>query len=158
MAVILSTVRKYVPEFGSNHKKPEGEQITVYLKNVDIHRRQKQLRKFMNTDPKKLMDMMMEEKQSNEIQDILKENVVRFENLKIDEGQVDETTGAPKLRDATMQDIISMGEWMLCIELFMNILNSSQIAPDLEKNLKSQSGSTPQSALVEGEVVAETAH
>lgn len=150
MAMVLRTVRPYIPLYGDNRKKSKEEQVVAYLKNIDIKKRQEQLRKFMKTKPDDLMDQLMEEQQSTEIREILKDNVVRFENLKIDDGQTDEK-GEPRLRDCTIQDLFSMGEWMLCIELFMNIVQASQLTKEQEKNSESQSGSTP--LLHEGEVV-----
>ena len=148
MAMVISTVRKYVPSFGGNKEKPEAEQIVAYLKNINVKQRQTQLRKFMSMKPETIMQELMEEKQSNEIHTILENNVKKFDNLVLQDETGEE-------RPATIKDLIEQGEWLLCVELFMNIVNSTQLSSGLEKNLESQSGSTPPA--LDGEVVG-TAH
>lgn len=159
MATVLSTVRKYIPTFGDNDKKIADDQIVAYLKNINIKQRQEQIKKFLKIKPEDLLAQLMDDQQSKEIQAILKENVVRFDNFKIDDGQKrkgDDGKDEPALRDGTIDDLYSMGEFGICVELFMNIINNSQLSVERAKNSESQSGSTRPSLLV-GEVV-ETAH
>lgn len=151
MATILSTVRKYVPTFGDNDKKIPENQIIAYLKNINIKERQEQIKKFIRIKPEDLLEKLMDDKQSNEIQQILKTNVVRFDNFQVDEGRVDDDK-KPILRDGTIDDLYAMGEFGICVELFMNIVNHSQLSSDRAKNSESQSGSTRPN-LLEGQVV-----
>lgn len=144
---VLSTVRKYIPKFGDNREQDDDEQIRVFLKNSNVKDRQTHLRKFIKMDPKDITVKMMEDDKAAEIQKILNTNVVRIENLTFEEVITKEddprgNVGDTITRPATVDDLIVQGEWMLCLELFMEILNGSQLSREKEKNSESQSGSS----------------
>lgn len=134
---VLSMIRSYVPTVGGNAELPEGERIVAKLRSVDVLTRQTQIRKFINTKPEDFVKMLMEDKASAEIKSLLLKCVVGFENLTVQ----DEQGG---VRSATLEDVWTMGEMNLCLELFTNILNNSQLSKEQEKNSESQSGSTPE--------------
>jgi len=142
---VISKIRKYVPKVGDNDKKPSAEQFVAYMKSVDVLTRQTHIRKFLSMSAEDITKSMMEDKASGEIKKILIENVVRFDNLKI---QAEEGNGSDSA-DATMLNLWEMGEFELCLELFNEILSSSQLKGKEAKNSESQSGST----LTEAEAV-----
>jgi hypothetical protein len=132
----ISRIRRYVPKVG-NKSLPEGDApIVAYLRSVDVYAKQVQIRKFVGMAPDELLKSMMDDKGSNEIKSVLFKNVVRFENLEIVEDSGD-------AKAATIQDMWDMGEFELCLELFTEILQSSQLKADEAKNSESLSGSTP---------------
>lgn len=154
MATVLQSIRKFIPTTGDNDKKPESEQIVAWIRNLSINERQKQIRKFMAIKPDEFMQKLMEDTQANEIKDILIKNVVKFDNFEFND--VDEATGESKgTRAIKMGDLIEQGEIALCMELFMNILNSSQLSKAQVKNSESQSGTTPElsRSVLEGTVL-----
>lgn len=135
----ISRIRRFVPKAG-NAILAEGEQpIAVYLRSVDVHQKQVQIRKFLGMKPDELMKQMMEDKGSNEIKDVLFKNVVKFDNL-----EITEEDGSTK--SAVIEDMWTLGEFELCLELFTEILQSSQLKAAEAKNSESPSGSTPPSA------------
>lgn len=129
----LARVRRYVPEVGKNREKEESDQFAVHLKPVSVYQKQVQMRRFLGMKPEDLLKEMMSKEGSNEILKILKETVVRFENLFLEgEGGVKDL--------ATMEDVWNMGEFELVMELFNNLLSSSQLKSEEEKNSESPSG------------------
>lgn len=112
--------------------------IAAFLRSVDVHMKQTQIRKFLGMTAEALTREMMEDKGSNEIKQTLFKHVAKFENLEIVEE--DQT-----IKPLTIEDAWSMGEFELCLELFTNILQHSQLKAEETKNSVSQSGSIPQS-------------
>jgi len=148
MATTLSMIRRYVPEFAENREKSKDEQIVVKMKSVSVRIRQQHIRKFLKMKGEDITDQMMSDAGSKEIEDILFANVVGFENFNVE--TVDEK-GETVVIPMTIKHLWDLGEFALCVELFTNILNNSQLTKDQEKNSVSQSGTTR--ALTEGQVV-----
>jgi hypothetical protein len=142
MPVQLSRVRKFVPE-GANKERDDAEKIAVYLRTVDVYTKQLHIRKFLDKTPKELTAAMMSEQGSKEILGILTKCVVKFENLEYIPEAASKNGEMGEPRTATIQDVWDAGEFPLCLEIFSNILNSSQLQKDEEKNSDSQSGSSP---------------
>ena len=133
---VLARVRKYIPEVADNRAKPENEQIRAFLKPVSVYTKQVQLRKFLGMAPEELLKQMMKDEGSNEIKKILKDTVVRLENL-----YLEDEDGKNRM-EATIQDVWEMGEFELVMELFNNILSHSQLKKDEEKNSELPSGTS----------------
>jgi hypothetical protein len=135
MPVQLSRVRRFTPE-GVNKDRPNDEKIVVKLRTVDVYTKQLHIRKFLGKTAQELTKDMMSAEGGKEIKEILQKCVVGFENLEFipEEGEP---------RPATIQDVWDAGEIPLCLDIFSNILNSSQLQKDEEKNSESQSGSSP---------------
>ena len=148
MATTLSMIRRYVPEFADNRDKEKDEQIVVKLKSVSVRIRQQHIRKFLKMKGEDITEQMMSDAGSKEIEDILFANVVGFENFNVE--TVDDK-GEMVIVPMTIKHLWDLGEFALCVELFTNILNNSQLTKDQEKNSVSQSGNTR--ALTEGQVV-----
>lgn len=147
MPVQLSRIRKFVPT-GVNKGLPDDEKIAVWLRTVDVYTKQLQVKKFLDKTPKELTAQMMSKDGSDEIKNILMKCFVRFDNLEWNPDPNEpltakETPQDRQPRPATMQDVWDAGEFPLCLEIFSDILNSSQLQKEEEKNSDSQSGSSP---------------
>jgi hypothetical protein len=152
----ISKIITFVPTLGKNNKKPKDEQFAVRLKAVKSSMKQTHLRKFIEIDPKMLMQKMMDSKQQTEIVELLKEHFVRFENFYVTEEVTEEQIGKevhfkgeenPSTcvqedvenhreyeRTATIEDIFELGEYELAMEIFMHMIGSSQLRkPPVEK-------------------------
>jgi hypothetical protein len=153
MATILQRVREFIPQAGNKDRPDDQAPIKVFLRSVDVYTKQTHLLKFKGKNGEQLMDDMMSEKGSKEIKAILDKVFVRFENLDVtDEPPPEEVKAAeaehrpvktPDPRAATLNDVWSMGEWALTLEIFMNVINHSQLSKADTKNSNSQSGSLP---------------
>ena len=104
------------------------------IRTVSVMTRNDRLRSFMTIDPKDLYKRMIDRAQSDDILKLLKEHVVRFNNLDMEDEQGEK-------RAATVDDLYGAGEFALCMEIFMDILMSSQLTKEKEKNSESPSGS-----------------
>jgi hypothetical protein len=154
----ISSIIKYVPTIGENDQKDEKEQFAVMLKAVKIDKKQSQLRKFIEMDPKKLMKEMMDARQQGEIVELLNQHFVRFVNFRVaaeatqeevaagKEGlvngemvrltgstnsQTGEWEGVTYERPAVIKDIFELGEYELAMEIFMHMIGSSQLRKTL---------------------------
>jgi hypothetical protein len=125
MAKVISKIITYVPRIGDNHKAPEPEQYRVKLRAATVEQKQAQLRKFIDADPQALMKQMMDKKENDEIAEILKQHVHRFEGIEIEEEH--EATGRVVKRPFTVKDMYELGEFELALEIFMHLLGSSQL-------------------------------
>jgi hypothetical protein len=144
----ISKVITFIPTIGGNDKKSEAERFAVKLKAVKVDKKQNQLRKFIDADPKKLMKDMMDSKQQTEIVNLLNEHFVRFVNFDVVDVATDEDVKAGKkgrlqdsesldevslaegdeyLRPAQIGDIFELGEYELAMEIFMHMIGSSQL-------------------------------
>jgi hypothetical protein len=148
----VSRIIEFTPTIGGNHTKPDNEKFKVELKAVDVNKKQSQLRKFVEMDPKKLMKEMMSDNQQNEVRRMLTEHFVGFINFTIKdvaddttvqagvEGFVfDDITGEKSsekrfvkkgeryLRSMTIEDVFDIGEFELAMEIFMHMIGSSQL-------------------------------
>ncbi len=130
---LLQRKYNFIPKFGDNDKLDSLEQFSVIMKPATVEAKNSRITKFLNADPKKLMAQMMEREKSTEILALLKDHVVGFNNLEVEED------GEKKA--ATIDDLWAMGEFQLCLELFMHILSHSSLAKEKEKNSESPSGS-----------------
>lgn len=140
----ISSIITFVPTIGENDKKPESEKFLVKLKAVNVQKKQNQLRKFIETDPKQLMKSMMDPRQQDEIKSMLTEHFVKFINFDVTDiatkkdaeeskqgqvfGQLQVLKeGDEYLRPATIEDIFNLGEFELAMEIFMYLIGSSQL-------------------------------
>lgn len=142
----ISGIITFIPTIGDNHSKDESERFSVKLKAVNVAKKQSQLRKFVEMDPKKLMKEMMSDNQQSEIRSLLTDHFVRFVNFdyrgeataedvekKVEVTATDgtkvllETVGQEYKRPMTMTDVFNLGEFELAMEIFMYLIGSSQL-------------------------------
>lgn len=149
MATTISSIITFVPTIGDNHKKDDAEKFAVKLRAVKIDKKQAQLRKFIEMDPKKLMKDMMDVRQQGEIVSLLNEHFVRFVNFEVADETTEaditahkrgivegvekelDTVGEEYTRPAVMEDIFALGEYELAMEIFMHMIGSSQLRKTL---------------------------
>lgn len=152
----ISSIITFVPTIGDNDKKDASEQFAVKLKAVKVDKKQAQLRKFVEMDPKKLMKEMMDARQQGEIVQLLQEHFVRFVNFNVSDEATKEEVNAGKEglvngemvkltgeevggewvgvtyeRPARIKDIFDLGEYELAMEIFMHMIGSSQLRKTL---------------------------
>jgi hypothetical protein len=140
----ISKVITFVPTIGENNK-----QFQVRLRAVKVEKKQTQIRKFVEMDPKKLMKEMLDSRQQGEIKELLKEHFIRFVNFDVTdevsekdvedkkvlliqgESEPREVTaadiGKTHLRPAGIDDIFELGEYELAMEMFMHMIGHSQL-------------------------------
>ena len=140
----LSSIITFTPTIGGNDSKPESEKFSVKLKAVNVQKKQEQLRKFIQMDPKQLMSDMMDPRQQGEIKELLTKNFVRFVNFEVTdeateadvlEGKKGFVAGEEKVlavgeeysRPGRIQDLFDLGEFELIMEIFMFMIGSSQL-------------------------------
>lgn len=153
----VSRIIKFTPTIGGNDKLPDDEKFHVELRAVDVGKKQSQLRKFVEMDPKKLMKEMMSESQANEVRKMLNDHFIGFINFTFKEiateeheatrleayiVERDDVTGEEKersdekravkagdryIRAMTIGDIFDIGEFELAMEIFMHMIGSSQL-------------------------------
>jgi hypothetical protein len=153
----ISKIITFVPTIGDNEKKPESEQFAVKLRAVKVEKKQMQLRKFIEMDPKKLMKEMMDVRQQGEIVALLKEHFVRFVNFDVDDEATKEDEAAKRRgfvggeerelregdiysRPALIEDIFELGEYELAMEIFMHMIGSSQLRKTLPPKPEGEGG------------------
>ena len=148
----ISNVITFIPTIGDNHSKPDSERFSVKLKAVNIAKKQGEIRKFVDADPKKLMKEMMSDNQQNAVRMMLNEHFLRFENFTfkgeasqddvekkvvikgMDGNEVELTAvGQEYERPMTMKDIFDLGEFELAMEIFMHLIGSSQLRKPVTK-------------------------
>lgn len=132
---VISRVRRYVVELGGNQAKPTDEQIAAYLRPITVFQKQDQLRKFIGMEPEALLKQMTKREETNVILQILKDNVVRFENLDIEDDNGNKTV-------ATIEELWNLGEFELCMEIFNALMRGSQLKEEEAKNSESPSGTS----------------
>jgi hypothetical protein len=142
----ISAVITYEPSLGGNWKKPEAERFSVKLKAARVGTKQSELRKFINTDAKKLAQQMMSDSRTTEIVELLKQHFICFVNFDYVgvASQEDVDKGIPKdykdkdkgpvttvneeyRRAMTIDDLLDLGEYQLLMEIFMFLVGSSQL-------------------------------
>jgi hypothetical protein len=162
----VSSITEFVPTIGGNDTRTEDDpkRFSVKLKAVSVSKRQNELRKFVNADPKKLAKDMMSDDRTSEIKKLLAEHFVRFVNLyrknevldtdatrdikvQLIEGvaadKVDLKTlevGTEYFVPMTLDDCYDMGELELLMECFMYLVGSSQLKPADKRKKKDGSG------------------
>lgn len=142
----LQRIREFIPKAGNADREEGQEAIKVFLRSVDVYTKQTHIREFAGKDGKQLMADMMSPEGSKKIKDILDKVVARFENLEVTDEPTKEQIASstiPTPRAATLKDVWEIGEWSLCLEIFMDVINHSQLTREETKNSASQSGLPP---------------
>lgn len=157
----ISRIVKFVPTIGGNDKAPDDERFEVKLRAVPAGKRQSQITKFIEMDPKKLMKQMMDARQQTEIKDLLKEHFVSFINFDVSDEATPEMVAEKKVgnvlgetrtlqvgdvftRPATIEDIFELGEYELAMEIFMHMIGSSQLRKTIRSSAGSGGGELPE--------------